>query len=383
MSTLAHDQVALPGVLVRFPLVRRPHLSCPPLQERVHQVASFTQAAHRTEDRHEQKRNALAAWNMAALIAADCGLPGLAARWCEHQFRLLHPDGPVPRPASISALQPLLNLTRLTARSGDPQRAYQELSNLRTSALHGGSVRIHGFEIHFDEPAKGTGGDGEVCSWLDRILLQDGTRLLARTGQWDRAAEHARRHARGTGRVDEFCQTQAIAHLVRGRVGPARKVLDAAMADQLWEHAVIACLHGCVDLSQYSPAPPQVAHLCEVTQAARAREATEPATALFRLRLSLVTAGLLAASDPSQADLWCAQLIAEAVTSDDAFLSKEMLSCPVTRQRLAPHQELVLTQRVRAAGLDQGELPRTVATPLAQALDIAGEVLLRVREPSG
>lgn len=52
--------------------------------------------------------------------------------------------------AAIASLQPLVNLTRLTHRTGDPHSAYQELYGLHQAVRDAGSVLIHSRTYSFD-----------------------------------------------------------------------------------------------------------------------------------------------------------------------------------------------------------------------------------------
>lgn len=66
--------------------------------------------------------------NLAAMIAAACGLPGLAADLSWQQFRLLRRGWPLNGRTAIAALQPLANLARPYGRARRPDRLHQVLS---------------------------------------------------------------------------------------------------------------------------------------------------------------------------------------------------------------------------------------------------------------
>jgi hypothetical protein len=108
----------------RFPLVRRARLTCPDLETRIAEVRRYAHHAQHHEEPSDQLHCACAVWNLAALIASDCGMPTLAADLCERQFRIFHAAWPLAARATIASLQPLVNLARLTHRSGDPHAAY-------------------------------------------------------------------------------------------------------------------------------------------------------------------------------------------------------------------------------------------------------------------
>ena len=71
----------------QFPLVPRPRTACRPLAERIDRVARLAdQAGHAAGD---AQLHAAEAFNLAALIASDCAMPGLARDLCWRQFDVL------------------------------------------------------------------------------------------------------------------------------------------------------------------------------------------------------------------------------------------------------------------------------------------------------
>ena len=73
------------------------------------------------------------ALNVAALLASDCGLPGLAPRLYLQQFDLYYAACPLP---AELALQPLINLARLHTRAGDGETSFRLLRTVIAIGEH-------------------------------------------------------------------------------------------------------------------------------------------------------------------------------------------------------------------------------------------------------
>lgn len=146
MST--HPQRTIPGspiadrVVSHFPLVCRPRLTCPDLETRMAEVRRYAMGCMTRSEPDERQHRACVVWNLAALIAADCGMSGLAVSLCERQFRIFRSAWPVTGRAAIASLQPLVNLVRLTHRAGDPHGAYEALHAMNHAVRHGGSALL-------------------------------------------------------------------------------------------------------------------------------------------------------------------------------------------------------------------------------------------------
>jgi hypothetical protein len=97
----------------RFPLVARFRPPCLPLPERVRGLVELADTAVKKSD----QGLASAAYNQAALIASDLGLPDLAREMChQHAAAYLHAC-PLSGMSAIRGLEPVVNLARLQIRA--------------------------------------------------------------------------------------------------------------------------------------------------------------------------------------------------------------------------------------------------------------------------
>lgn len=111
----AEDRIG-PGVLTWFPLVLRPRPPGLPLEARIAELTGLARPADGTA--HQRVSRAAEVLNKAALIASDCGMPGLARALCHRQHELFDRARPLPPWAAQLALQPILNIPRQLIREG-------------------------------------------------------------------------------------------------------------------------------------------------------------------------------------------------------------------------------------------------------------------------
>jgi len=115
----AAAEAAADRAMARFPLVLQGRRRCADLDTRVHEVREFADSCHKPASPEDRIDRTCTAWNLSALIAADCGMPALAVELCERQFQIFQAAWPVSGRTAIASLQPLVNLARLTGRAGD------------------------------------------------------------------------------------------------------------------------------------------------------------------------------------------------------------------------------------------------------------------------
>jgi hypothetical protein len=79
-------------VLALLPLTRMTRPRCAELPQRIEEIADLARTATDQPGLSDEERlnRACAALNLAALVAADCGLPDLAIDFCERQFQIFH-----------------------------------------------------------------------------------------------------------------------------------------------------------------------------------------------------------------------------------------------------------------------------------------------------
>ncbi|MEU5425591.1 thiopeptide-type bacteriocin biosynthesis protein [Streptomyces olivoreticuli] len=362
---------AVGRLATRFPLVPRPRPTCPDLPTRITQARTY---AHQSEQQaHPERRleRACSAWNLAALIAADCGMPGLAADLCWRQFTTFQKAWPVDGRTAIASLQPLVNLARLTGRAGDPEGAYQALHAMHHAIHHdGASAQIHGRTIDFDRFTERSSDRQDVAPWMRAVLLEDGTRLLAATGQWTRAAAHAALCDDAGDRLRDARQAQVIAHLHDGDTSTALTLIGDAVITEPWERTVAACLRAYSALRTSRPAADDIAEMLDAVRDAL-HSPTGREAAFFRVRLGLTAVALTTEVSPGQEEELCTALIRDAAESGDAVTARELLRHETVRARMTNTESQQLDTLIRDAGLSRGTIPAPLLSELMEAVETA------------
>ncbi|TFE24663.1 hypothetical protein E0F15_21185 [Frankia sp. B2] len=358
-------------LLGRFPLVHHGRLFCPDLASRVAQVEELTHSATQHDDPDDRVNAACAAWNLAALIAADCDLPNLAADLCLRQFEILHAAWPLTGRNAIASLQPLINLARLDARVGNPDRAFRTLSQIDHAARTGGVADVDGRQLDF---AHFLADDGAALDpFLRRVQREDGTRTLAATGDWERTADHARRYDDTPQRLTEARQSLIIAAVLGQRFDEAVDRIETAETPDLWEQAIAACLRAFLAVQRGNTDP----HLAGavITAVQRARGSAKRGTTVFRVKLGLTGLDLAAASHPRETTLLAAELAADARRSASAYAARDVLDHWICQSLVPTAQMTDLGTLVERAGLGVGAIPTALLERIDHSTRSAGETL--------
>lgn len=336
----------------RFPLVARPRPPCLPLAERIEsQLTEPAQAALEESDPTRALALAASVQNQAALLASDCGLPGLASQLCWQQFDAFRAGWPLTASAARHCLEPLVNLARLQIRSGNGQGAHCILESLYRAVTIGEEATIDGRRLTFDRLVD-TGDDHRAVSqWLWTVVLADGIRALASEGRWQDAAAHADRHGGIGRRLLDGRQAAILAYWADDDPASATALLKATEPAEHWEHAVASCL---VVLCTVD-APAQ-ARAVQVMTACYLNLASEPLLRPFRVRLGLATLGLASQAGKAHRDAIAKRVIDEAITSADGRLAGEVLGTGGTQERLTPDKKHTLTRLHAAAALEPHSL---------------------------
>ncbi|GAA1108068.1 hypothetical protein [Nocardiopsis metallicus] len=353
----------------RFPLLCRPHLHLPDLYTRIETAHSHARAATATTDPGERHRQALNAWNLAALIAADLGHTDLAARWCRDQHTLLARHAPLTGRAAIDALQPLLNLVRLTARQGHPRQAFEDLAALHRGVATGsGHISVHGLCVDLaallDTPVA-----VQVLRWTGLAMLQTGTALLMRTRQWERAAVHSRTFDHVGERLGPAHQCSLVESMANRHTDD---LFTPLLVTDTGKRAVLGCLRAYAHLAaDQGPEPDLEALHIMITSA---RTTTDPISPLFGVHLTLTLIDLASRTAPGHVDPWLNTLVDEVLALPDARPAHEVLTHPRSQEYLLAAQRDALLARSHAAGLS---LPETVPLPslLEQTAQLAHAVV--------
>lgn len=306
--------------------------------------------------------------NQAALIAVDCGMPGLAAELRERQFAIFQAAAaPVTGPAAIASLQPLVNLARLDIRTGQPGRGHQTLIQLAAAARSGGIVQAAGHSIALGTVA--ADDDGAVGLWLRGILLHDGTRALAAAGHWDKAAAHAAAYDEHPSRLRHTRQARVIASIADGNHDAALALISESTRTEPWEHAVAACLRAWTHLAAGRAIPATLVPALALAQ--NAVPPGSPGTIMFRVRLSLTAAELATAINPAWENL-LGQTADDAIHAADTRAARDILaSTAASLLSQAQHQRLVNI----AADSGPGALSGPLHDDLMRAVSAAEEHL--------
>jgi hypothetical protein len=327
----------------RFPLVPRPKPPCRPLAQRIDRVARLADQASQTAG--QPLTRAAEACNLAALIASDCDMTGLARDLCWRQHRIFAQAGIHDEATAKLALQPLVNLARLHIRDGDGDSGYQLLEALFNA------VRSSRPKVTIDRQAISLTtltlpGDHRkaVVQWLWTVLLSDGLRALCRAGRWAEALHQARLHNGIGQRLLDGRQIAVLACCASGQHDEAGQILREATVTEPWEHALAACLHA-ISRPAGAPAgaPGSATHM---TGAYLATD--DPHHPMFTARLGLTIAELTDGHDGQQAVI--AKVAHTAIQTADAYIARELLTSPVagltTRET-----RTVLQGTIRRAGL--------------------------------
>ncbi|MEU1786534.1 hypothetical protein ABZ553_11800 [Streptomyces sparsogenes] len=355
----------------RFPLVSRSHLVYPNFATRIEEVRACAEKSTQDGPLLDRIDLACATWNLSALIASDCGLTDLATDLCLRQLRLFQAAWPITGDVAINSLQPIVNLVRLVARSGDPRSAYQQLMSVHRAVHDGGTVTVHGQPIDLTDFTTDATRD-HIQPWLRTLLLEDGTRLLAATGRWPQAAEHATAYDKAPERLHDSRQARIMASLHTADTDAAASLIDKATITEPWEKAVAQILRHCTD---HLAGRATVEAFTAVARAVRdALEPTPPHLRMFRVRLVLAVIDLAPEGCEAQVQPLHDAIVSDTTQAGDAYAAREILRHPVLSADERSRRELKAI--VRDGGLGQRALPESVLSTLMQSVITAGASLV-------
>jgi hypothetical protein len=220
----------------RFPLVARPRPACTALRGLAGEAADPADLTAAT-----------CVHNQAALIASDCGQPGVTAAWCRRHATAWLNRAPLDGRTAKYAFEPLVNLARLSIRDGEGDIARAALADLLTAVTSGGSVTVAGLHVPATAVPTDPPGKKDLVTWLWGVILADGTRALTGDGRWGAAARNLQRHEGILSRMLDGRQVAVIAASVAGDPDTARQLIHGTAPGQPWESTVTACLAAMVD----------------------------------------------------------------------------------------------------------------------------------------
>ncbi|MGW7691750.1 hypothetical protein ACWGMA_23280 [Streptomyces asiaticus] len=351
----------------RFPLVARPRPVCAPLDERVREIGALAREAE-----HEGRLAlAAAAFNKAALLASDCGLPELARTLCwRHSEAYLHTQ-PLGAQVARYGLEPLVNLARLLIRSGDGKAAYALLDSMFEAVKSRSDTVVDGRTVAFEHITGSDEDRRELHQWLWAVLLADGTRALTGAGRWTDALAQLKRH-KGIGkRMFDGRQVAVIADLMEDNAFGAMTLLADTVPGEPWENAVTACLKV---MSRRQAGLPVDREITEMLHCYQQLDHT-PELAAFHTRLRLSVIDVADGVDEMVAHRVAADLIGPTTAAADGYAARDVLAHVGCSAFLTSSQAQQLGHIVEACALGRGHIPAEARADLMAALDISEGVL--------
>ncbi|TDC37666.1 hypothetical protein E1211_09735 [Micromonospora sp. 15K316] len=350
-----------PAVARRFPLIARTRPVCTPLPKRIVDLQERADLAEVSGD----VAAATAVFNLAALLASDCGMPDLARTWCHRLATLAIAHGSDPQ----HALEPIVNLARLHIRAGDGPTAWSLLETLFQAINTRTDIMIDGLTIPVARLTDTPGAHTKTRTWLWTVLLGAGAHALAIAGRWDEASHRLTQYNGIGARMLDGRQITIIAHATAGRHRQARAMFDATQPGEPWENGVTACL-------RLLTAGPDFME----EQAGRALTAywalgpAKPGLTVFHTRLGFTLLDALGKNYPP-AEQIAVELIQHA--AGDGYVARDLLTHPTCLAAARHEQVDQLEALVSACGLDAGTLPAAHLKALLRTLDIAESVIAR------
>jgi hypothetical protein len=283
-------------------------------------------------------------------------MPAQARDLCRRQALLFAEAGPLDLPAAKLALQPAINIGRLSARNGDGDTACQHFQTLFEAAQSHADTTIDGLPVRFCTLTRNSGDHHEITQWLWTILLSDGARALASAGRWQDAARMAEQNNGIGQRLLDGRQILILAHCHRSDYEAAFSTLTSAITPTAWEQAVAACLEGTCRTWRGEPAAN--GHTAGVISSyLSAGHTPEPVT--FRVRLGLCAIDVTSPVPADSAGL--ARLAArEALDNGDAYAAYDVITHLGCLTYTEPGTVQALRETVRVAALRQGLLPADI-----------------------
>lgn len=349
-----------------FPLVARPRPVCVPAARRVADLRDRARRAVRNRDLTEVS----AVHNQAALVASDCGLPGLARQWCHRQANTYLRAHPLGAQAARLALEPMTNLARLYIREGQGERAFELMHTMYAGVSSRTDTNVDGVEIPADL-TNSLQAHQEVRRYVWAVLLATGARALAVAGRWADACTRLREY-KGIGRrMFDGRQVAVIAHATSGDVDGARALIRGTAPGKPWENAVTACL---TILCRSSS---DIADLDTLLAQYDVLDTSAPGLTVFHTRLGLSFVDAIGTVDDAPARHIAVNLIDRAIASQDGYAARDVLAHSGCRELLTDRRTGELTDLVEACALNRGTLPATLVADLTTVLASVEEVIVR------
>ncbi|MFC0028030.1 hypothetical protein ACFFMM_00635 [Micromonospora chaiyaphumensis] len=356
--------------LRRFPLVARPRPAAKALSIRVNDLCALADRAARASD----LAAASAVYNQAALIASDCGQPELARLWCHQHAAAYLRTLPLAAQAARHALEPLVNLARLHTRDGNGDAALGLLTDLYQAVSSRTDTLIDGQPLPASRLTRAADDHRQVRQWLWAVLLADGARALTTAGRWREAHYHLQQNNGIGHRMLDGRQVAVIAHATTGQIERARSLIAETVAGEPWEEAVTLCL---AYLCNKGAGESEGMALGELLRSHR-QLTSAPSRAVFHNRLGLTVLDAVGVDHP---DVRClaADLINQALTSDDAYIARDLLHHRDVLTVVDASSRAKLAEILQTSGMADRGMPNAAHERLLQALTVSNAAIQDAR----
>ncbi|WP_380277502.1 hypothetical protein [Kitasatospora purpeofusca] len=332
-------------------------------------MTALTELA-RTAAEREDPSAASTVYNQAALIASDIGDPATARAMCRrHAAAYLHAV-PLPAPAAIRALEPLVNLARLRLRAGQADQGRQHLLALFDAVTDAKPADIEGITVPADLVAD-RADRHTVRSWLWTVLLADGTRALTAAGRWTEAHAHVQAHHGIGQRMLDGRQVAVLAALTSGDIFQTSELLAETVPEEPWEEAVTECL---ALLCRRVSGQPWRRVLRDLATTYLERP-VEDGMAVFDTRMGLVLLDIAASGDAPVARQTVTELHRRTTKTTDGYAARETLAHPLFTALATAQQAQDFQAILHACSLGVGALPADLDDHLMAALHTSDRVI--------
>lgn len=364
------DESTLVAASRRFPLLSRPRPACPSLAERVQEIA---QISHSTRaEGTDILMEATHALNKAALLISDAGLAPFARDLCWQQINIFRDAGPALTVTEVGyMLAPVLNLARLSIRSGGGNEAVDLLENMLQAVKQRSDLEIEDRTLPIAKMIGTREEHRKLYAWAWKACISDGVRALVVQARWDEAVRHAERH-RGIGlHLMDGRQAAIVADCLTGRADTATRLFEGSTLTEQWEKQVATCLDV---MCAYSAGKPVSAEALAMVEAFHDQQPV-PGYAPYFARLGLSVATLAAALYPEAATRALARAAEAALKSGDGYAAREIIGFKSTALCLEQQHREALTGLAASSGLGAGPLPEPLLDSFLVSVDIAEKAL--------
>jgi hypothetical protein len=275
-------------------------------------------------------------------------------------------------------LAPVLNLARLSIRSGGGNEAVDLLENMLQAIKQRSDLEIDGRTLPIAKMVGTREEHRKLYEWAWKACIADGIRALVVQARWDEAVRHAERH-RGVGRhLMDGRQAAIVAGCLSGRADTATKLFEGSTLTEQWEQQVATCLDVMCTYAAGKPVAAEILAMVETFQVQQPVSGYAPYYARLGLSIATLAAGLY----PEAANRALVRAAAEALKSGDGYAVREIIGFKNTALRLDEQHHQALIDRAAFSGLGSGPLPEPLLDSLLVSVELSSKTLeAAVRRP--